>query len=306
VESEKTSGVGRRAFQLPGSEKMKQSLRFLFVVASMAVLCCAGDSVQAQSLGLTPAMIDATVKRGGSYINTFSLTNGTSTRLIVRCSVSDYWYDESNQRITARAGTLPHSASLWVQFTPSEFIIEPHSSGSINAIITVPQDATGGYYTVPIFETRAADAAHQATGTAQAALTIRLEGLMLFTINDATEYNVEVMTGQISPPTASSPLEMNLDVRNRSTAHARVRGVFALLDASGKLAGRGKTAEKRYMPGQRDSLKTSWAGELAAGHYTALITLSYDRARMTPATLVYEVPFDVGAAATAFADVGRQ
>lgn len=278
---------------------MTQKLVILFATACMTLLGWAGNSVQAQSLGLTPAMMDATVKRGGTYTNTFTLSNGTNARLRVRCSVSDYWYDQHNQRMTGRAGTLPHSASLWVQFTPSEFIIEPHSSGIVNAVITVPQSASGGYYTAPVFETEAVDRIPQAAGTTQAALTIRLQGLLLLTTEEATEYNVEIMAGQISAPTVSAPLEMILDLRNRSTAHARVHGVFALLDASGKLAGRGKIPDKRYMPGQRESFKTAWTGVLAPGHYTALITLSYDRAAMAPATLVYELPFETGAAAAA-------
>jgi hypothetical protein len=274
---------------------MTQKLLFFFASAFMALLCGAGDSVGAQSLGLTPAIMDATVKRGGAYTNTFTISNGTNTRLRVRCSVSDYWYDESNQRLTGRAGTLPRSASSWVLFTPSEFIIEPHSSGSVNAVITVPQGANGGYYTAPTFETENANAsAPPAAGTAQANIKIRFQGLLLLTTEDATEYNVEIMGGQLSPPTASSPLGINLDVRNRSTAHARVHGLFALLDASGKLAGHGDIEEKQYMPGQRDFLKTVWAGELAPGRYTALVTLSYARAGMSPATLVYELPFEVG------------
>lgn len=274
---------------------MRQKLLFFFASACLALWCCVGHSVQAQTLGLTPAIMEATIKRGGTYANTFTLSNGTNSRLRVRCSVSDYWYDGHNLRITGRAGTLPRSASLWVQFTPSEFIIEPRSSGNVQAIITVPQGAAGGYYAAPVFETENADASTLATpGTAQASLKIRFEGLLLLTTEDATEYNVEIMAGQIVPPTASSPLEMNLDVRNRSTAHARVRGVYALLDGSGKLAGRGQIEEKRYMPGQRDSIKTSWAGELAPGQYTALVTLSYDRAGMEPATLVYELPFEAG------------
>jgi hypothetical protein len=286
---------------------MKQKLLLFSATVCVALLCSTGNSLRSQSLGLTPAIMDATVKRGATYTNTFTLSNGTMTRLRVRCSVSDYWYDEHNQRVTGRAGTLPRSASLWVQFSPSEFIIEPHSSGSVNAVITVPTGATGGYYTAPTFETENADAPAPAReGTAQANLKIRFQGLLLLTTADATEYNVEILGGQVSPPTASSPLEMDLDVRNRSTAHARVRGIFALLDASGKLAGRGKTVEKRYMPGQRESFKTLWAGELKPGRYTALITLSYDRAGMTPATLVYEVPFEVGTVATAFPNIVRQ
>jgi hypothetical protein len=276
-----------------------KNLLILVAAACMTLLGGATDSLHAQSLGLSPAMMDATVKRGATYTNTFTLTNGTNARLRVHCSVSDYWYDDHNQRMTGRAGTLPRSASLWVQFTPSEFIIEPHTSGSVNAVITIPQDANGGYYTAPIFETQPVDSSPPTTGTAQAAITIRLQGLLSLTTQDATEYNVEIMTGQIAPPTVASPLEMNLDVRNRSTAHARVHGVFALLDASGKLAGRGKIEEKRYMPGQRASFKTAWVGELVPGRYTALITLSYDRAGMTPATLVYELPFETGTSVAA-------
>jgi hypothetical protein len=278
---------------------MTQETKLLFAGACLALLCCATMSVEAQSLGLTPAMMEATVKRGGAYTNAFTLSNGTNSRLRVRCSVSDYWYDEHNLRITGRPGTLPHSASLWVHFTPSEIIIEPHSSGTVNAVITVPKEAAGGYYTVPIFETEPVDSTVQATGTSRAAIKVRLEGLLLLTTEEATEYNVEIMTAQISAPTVSSPLHLNLDVRNRSTSHARVHGAFALLDASGKLVGRGKIKEKRYMPGQRDACKTVWAGELAPGRYTALITLSYDRAGTTPATLIYELPFEGGGAVAA-------
>ncbi|MDX6447196.1 MAG: hypothetical protein QOH71_4270 [Blastocatellia bacterium] len=276
-----------------------KNLTILFAATLMILLACVTDSLHAQSLSLSPAMMDATVKRGATYTNTFTLTNGTNARLRVHCSVNDYWYNDRNQRLTGRAGTLPRSASLWVQFTPSEFIIEPHTSGNVNAIITVPKDATGGYYTAPVFETQPVDSSPQTTGTAQAAITVRLQGLLSLTTQDATEYNVEIMTGQISPPTVASPLEMNLDVRNRSTSHARVHGAFAILDACGKLAGRGKIEEKRYMPGQRASFKTAWVGELVPGRYTALITLSYDRAGMTPATLVYEVPFETGTSVAA-------
>jgi hypothetical protein len=273
---------------------MMQKLLFFFASACVVLLCGAGNSVSAQSLGLTPAMMDATVKRGVSYTNSFTISNDTGTRLRVHCSVTDYWYDENNQRVTGRAGSLPRSASSWVQFTPTEFIIEPHSSGSVNAVITVPLGAQGGYYTAPTFETENADAPPPgAPGTVQANLKIRFQGLLLLTSEDTTEYNVEIMSGQISPPTTSSLLKMSLDVRNRSTSHARVHGLFAVLDASGKLAGHGEIEEKRYMPGQRDFFKTDWAGELKPGRYTAVVTLSYARAGMTRATLVYELPFEV-------------
>lgn len=269
----------------------------IFACSFASVLFGFGQGIaQAQTLGISPVYIDAKVKRGATYDNAFTIANNTGTRLRFHFSVSDYWYDENNVRVEGRPGSLPRSASLWVQFSPTELVIEPGNSGTVKAIISVPRTAAGGYYTSPIFEAEAADkpaAADQKAGTMSASIVIRVSGLIMLTTDDNAEYFVEVLGGQITPPTQLSELQIHLDMRNRSTAHAHLRGVLAIFDSSGKLAGRGKIEQKRYMPGQRDMLNAPWAGELAPGHYTAVITLSYDRAGMEPATLVYEISFDV-------------
>lgn len=251
---------------------------------------------QEQSLGISPIYVDATVKRGATYDEAFTIFNGTGTRLRFRFSLGDYWRDENNKRIDGRPGTLPRSASLWVQFSPPELIIEPGASANVKAIISVPQTAAGGYYTSPIFEAEAADKvpeSEQKPGNVTASVTVRVNGLIMLTTEDNAEYHIEMLGGQIRPPTQSSELQLSLDLRNRSTAHVRLRGALAILDSDGELAGRGKIEEKRYMPDQRDKLNALWAGELAPGRYTAVVTLSYDRAGTQPATLVYEIPFEV-------------
>lgn len=265
--------------------------------AYFALLCCLGGALaqQPNSVAITPVLIDAGVKRGASYTQIYTLSNNTGTRLRFKTSFEDVWYDEKNKRTSGRAGTLPRSASLWVQFSPAEAVVEPRSSVSVKAVITVPETAAGGYYTVPIFAAMPADqlaAGHSQTATATFGL--RFRGLMMITTLDASEYNVEIVGGQISPPTAVSELEMQLDLHNRSSTHARVRGAFAILNAAGELAGRGAIEAKRYLPGQRNLLRAGWAGEPPpAGKYTCLITLSYDRVGLEPATLVYEIPFEV-------------
>jgi len=273
--------------------------KYLILVACAGLFCCF-SSAQAQenSVAVTPVSVDAKVKRGASYTQTFTLTNNTGTRLRFQCSVSDIWYDERNNRMTGRAGTLPRSSSLWVQFSPAEVVVEPRSSIAVKAILTVPQAAAGGYYTMPVFEAMPADQATAGAtlpqgGTATASIGIRFRGLMMLTTLDASEYNVEIMGGQISPPSTSAELAIQLDVRNRGTAHVRVRGAFALLNSSGALAGRGAIEDKRYLPGQRNMLQTRWAGELPPGKYTSVITLSYERVGLEPATLVYELPLVV-------------
>ena len=269
----------------------------LFICACMALLLSGlfGARVHAQSLGLTPALVEAKVKRGATYTASFSLSNNTSTRLRFRASTGDYWYDEQSARVTGPPGTLPRSASLWVQFSPAEFVVEANSSATVKAIITVPAAANGSYYTSPIFEGEPTDApaAPQNSRTIMASVAIRFRGLLLLTTEDAAEYNVEVMNGSATPPTDASPLELQLGLRNRGTAHARIRSIFAILNASENLAGRGRFEEKSFLPGQRGTLRAQWTGKLAPGQYRAVITLTYDRAGLEPATLLYELPFEV-------------
>jgi hypothetical protein len=249
------------------------------------------DANAKQSLGLTPALVDANVKRGLTYTQNFTVVNNTNTKLRFHCSVSDYWYDEHNVRLSGRPGTLPRSASLWVQFSPEDVIVEARTSATIRAIISVPKDAAGGYYTIPFFE---GEPAEKPIGQKAASnFGVRLGGLLMLATEGASEYNVEVKGSKVLPPTASSELELQLDIHNQGTAHVRLRGMFAILDSTGKLVGRGRNEEKTYLPGQHDIYRAPWGDTLAPGHYTAVVTLTYDRAGLEPATLVYELPFDL-------------
>jgi hypothetical protein len=271
----------------------------LVLLACATLLSCFSDAhAQQNSVAITPVSIDAKVKRGAGYTQIFTLNNNTGTRLRFKCWVEDVWYGEGNKRITGRSGTLPRSASPWVQFSPAEVIVEPRSSGTVKAIVTVPATAAGGYYSVPVFEAMPADPALAAAtvakiSTATATIGVRFNGLMMFTTLGAADYNIEIMGGQITPPSASAELALQLEVLNRGNAHARVRGSFAILNSSGVLAGRGAIKDKKYLPDQRKTLETAWAGELPPGKYTAVITLSYDRVGLEPATLLYELPLIV-------------
>ncbi len=276
----------------------KCRLFYLFICAVIALPLLAGETqAQAASVAISPASIDAKVKSGSSYTQTFTLSNNTAVPLRFRCSVNDIWYDQNNNRLNGRPGTLPRSASLWMQFTPSEVIVAPHSSALVKAVITIPQHATGSYFTVPVFEALPIEKPSIGNAvqinTSTASIGIKFRGLMLLTTEEGAEYNVEIMGGQISPPTESRELEINLDLRNRGTAHAKVRGAFAILNASGKLAGRGTIEEKRYLPTQRANLQSKWSGELPPGNYTCVVTLSYNRVGSEPVSLVYELPLTV-------------
>lgn len=272
--------------------------RFLlpFFCAFAAAFCCFGAArAQPASVAISPASIDAKIKPGASHTQTFTITNGTDARLRFRASVADVWFDERNNRLNGRAGTLPRSAALWIQFAPPEIVVEPHSSAVVKAVITVPSSATGSFYAVPVFEGMSAGKSAPAvqTNVSTASIGVKFRGLMMLTTEAGAEYNVEIINGKISPPTASTGLELELDLRNRGTAHAKVRGAFALLDAAGALVGRGGIEEKRFLPTQRSFVTSRWAGELPPGRYVVVVTLSYNRVGKEPVSLVHEIPFVV-------------
>jgi len=277
---------------------MIKQKHLILIAAITLLLCYSSAPAQKISVALTPASVDAKVTRGMTFSQKFTLVNDTGTRLRLKCSLADMWYDENNKRVAGLAGTSLRSASLWIQFSQDELIVEANSSGSVTALITVPRTAAGSYYSVPVFEAMPADpvvknATPATESTASARIGLRFNGLIMLTTLEAAEYNIEIMGGKITPPTASSELALQLDIRNRGNAHARVRGSFALLTSSGVLAGRGTIKEARYLPDQRQMLETGWAGELGPGTYTTVISLSYDRVGMEPVTILYELPLIV-------------
>lgn len=281
--------------------KLSQPTILIKCLFLLALLSYGAPLARAQqnSVGISPASIEAKVKPGATYTQAYTLSNNTSERLRFSCSVLDYWYDENNKRVTGRPGMLPHTASSWVQFSPTEIVVEPKSSATVKVIITVPTGAHGGYYTMPVFEALVVKdeliAAGSRENSARASIGIRFRGLIMLATDDANDYHVEVMGGVVAPPTDATPLEVNIDVRNRGNVHARVQGDFAILDEKGALAGRGRLESTRLLPGQRNILKAAWAGILAPGKYTALATFSYDRINMEPVSLSYEMPFVVAA-----------
>lgn len=267
------------------------------IIVLLLLICTASAVAQQGSISITPASIDTAVKAGASYTQKFTITNGTGERLKIHSYGADMWYGEQNERINGAAGTLPRSASLWIQFTPADVIVEPHTSAVVQAIITVPQTAAGSFYTTPIFEAFRAETplirlASQ-TNAASASIGIRFHVLMMLTTEQGAEYNVEAMDASVAPPTASSEMELAVDLRNRGNAHAKVRGAYAILDSLGHLAGRGSIDEKRFLPTQRNTIKSKWSGELKKGDYICVVTLSYNRVGLPATSLVREIPFSV-------------
>ncbi|MBC7796639.1 MAG: hypothetical protein H7Z37_07190 [Pyrinomonadaceae bacterium] len=253
--------------------------------------------VRKPSLGVAPAIVIANVKPGKTFTQEFTLANGSDGYVRFRCSLGDYWFDKDNAPVLASAGTLERSASPWIQFTPSEVLIAPQSSVVVKAVISIPQNAVGGYYSMPFFEGEAAEPPNSVASKGEiravSSIALRIGGLIMLSTEKDSDYNIEIVNGKATPPTDSTELELTLDVINRGNVHAYLKGLFAILDDKGQLVGQGKIEDRMAMPSQSRTLKGIWSGDLPPGDYTVLSTISFERAGLAPMSLVNEVPLKV-------------
>ncbi|MGH9637446.1 MAG: hypothetical protein ACRD72_21640, partial [Candidatus Angelobacter sp.] len=74
-----------------------------------------------------------------------------------------------------------------------------------------------------------------------------------------------------------------------SNTHVFPVARVAVLDASRKLVAKAEGEEKRFLPGQKNSMHVEWAGKLPAGNYTAVLTVAYGEDRIE----TQQIPFSV-------------
>jgi hypothetical protein len=147
--------------RLPASIASTGRNRFVTGLASIGVVLICIPQLRAQDpplqvkYGLTPAMVVKTFQPGQPFEVELVVSNGSTTPVLMRGLSMDFWYNEKNEKIFSPPGTLPHSASNWVEFVPRTFTAPAQGSAKVKMIVTPPANATGSYYSVAFVESKA-------------------------------------------------------------------------------------------------------------------------------------------------------
>jgi hypothetical protein len=243
-----------------------------------------------QSLGLTPAEIRATFKPQQVLQFELAVSNDSDTPVAMRGSVMDLWYDaETNLKKFGIPGTLPHSAANWITFVPPTFTVPAHGAGKVKVVVTPPADAKGGSYAVLFVESK--PALVQATADSKPIYTnLRLGALVLLSAAGSEDYRVAIGNMRLTPPSASRNLELTFDLANAGNVHIFPEAHLTIVNAGKQVVGRTDAEARRFFPGQKDSLKLTWPGDLPAGDYSAIVTVCYGDNRVYTETVPLQIP----------------
>jgi hypothetical protein len=268
--------------------KINPTKRHLYLFAALVTFTASCLPARAQSLGLAPAQVVEKFKPGVPFEFDLSTVNTGETPVDMSVEITDFWYDEKNEKVFSSPGTSPRSAANWIQFVPDRFEVRAHGTQKMKAIVTPPADAKGGYYAVLFVQSKPQLSFPKNDGKG-VFTSMRIGCLVLLRAESTEDYKVELSDVKVTPPTDTHGLTVDFNLKNSSNIHVFPVARVAVLDANRKLVGKGEGDEKRFLPGQKNSMHVEWAGKLPPGAYTALLTIAYGEDRIETQQIAFNV-----------------
>jgi len=265
---------------------MNASRKLVFLLSAiLSVTLCS-----AQSIGLAPAQIVTDFKPGVPFEYELGVSNSGVEAVELHVQITDFWYNEKNERVFTAPGISPRSAANWIQFVPEKFEVAAGGSQKMRAIITPPADARGGYYAVLFVESKPLASDKKTEDGKRIFTNMRIGCLVLLTAKDTESYNVTVDNVRLVPPSENQPLKLSFFVDNQSNTHIFPQARLAILNPAHKLVGKTEGEMKRFLPGQKDQMNLNWNGELGVGDYAAVLTVIYAGTHVETRQVAFTVP----------------
>jgi hypothetical protein len=241
------------------------------ILACTAACVAMASVAAAQTISLSPSVIQLKGHSGQSATQTLRLTNRTSRDLSFVLEAQDVVVD-NGKRLFFGAGQITGSIAATAVFSPRSMTVPAGESRSAQVTITVPENPA----------TRAVVAVFKGTtnnGSGTTAATASLGTLLTFTLSDVV--SVRPQQTEITPPTPARNAAFAQSFLNDGAEPVTLKGVAVILNASGALVGKSAFEQKRALPRESVTLRTEYGGELRSGRYRVLLTFEYQGKSLT-------------------------
>jgi len=219
----------------------------------------------AQTVSLTPSVIELNGKYGQSTTQTLRMTNATGLALTFVLQAQDVVV-VGGKRVFVPAGDVVHSIAATAVFVPRTVTIPAGASRAVSLTVTVP----------PLAGPRAIVALFKGTTRiikGKSASTVSLGTLLTFTLS--TEHSLAASDLSVSPQSETRNAAFEITFTNDGGEPATPRGVAVILNASGAIIGRATFEPLRVLPGERLTFTAGYPGELKDGTYRVVSTFEF-------------------------------
>jgi hypothetical protein len=231
----------------------------------LTAICALPAATQAATTGtisVTPAVVMLRGAAGQSTTQTLTVTNGSSQPFSFEMIANDVVI-ENGQRRFSPAGSIPGSIAATAVFSQKLVTLAPGDARQVDVTVTIPANPAA----------RAIVALFHGTNKFQdrgVTMTASVGTLLTFTLSD--DVAMETQPLAITAPTASANLTIAQRCRNSGHEPVVAKGMLAIVTASGSLAGKTALPARRLLPGEQTDIRAEYGGDLAPGHYRALVT----------------------------------
>ena len=265
---------------------MKKLLFAGLAAVSLLSLCAPAC---AMALRVSTPKIILELAPGETYSGEILAENSDAEDLKIRLYMEDWEYinGATGEKKFSPKGTTPMSASNWITFTPTNEVIPPYGKMTVRYTITVPQDVKGAYFSVLFMESLMG--ASQDEEGVNVLVAGRVGALILIEIKGTGVREGKIESVKLQAPKGNEPLVIETLFANTGNVDIALGGNFMIMDAQGKIFGRGELAKVYTFPGMTESSKTQWVGRLTPGDYQVLLTYDLGKGK----TLVEEKTLSV-------------
>lgn len=217
------------------------------IIAALAVVTLApvGMARADLSIDVSPVRFELQAEPGAEYTNAVQVQNNGTEPVRLRAYVEDWHLDQEGTPLFEPAGTTLASASAWLGFAPSDFLVEPGQTQVVRFTVLVPPRAVAHGYraallleSVPLNRAKPTGRLMQVRG--------RVACMLYITVGHPT-LSAEITSLSVVARGDRPCLRMR--VHNTGDAHFRLAGDVTCLLGESALGAPGKLPDVPVLPG---------------------------------------------------------
>ncbi len=237
------------------------------------ILLGAGFQIsEASTIRISHPKIELEVEPGATYSGEIGIENPDPGDVKLHSYTEDWVYAAggTGEKNFSPAGTHPLSCTNWITFTPADEVLPPFGKSVTRYTIKVPEGAKGGYYSVIFFETILGNSVNEEG--VNVLVAGRIGALFFIHVKGTVERSGELTSVKVDAPQGNKPMQIESTFKNTGNVDITLGGSLILMDAQGKVLGRGDLAKIYTLPGTTETRVTQWVGRLPKGKHDLLLT----------------------------------